>query len=74
MPSSHAAQHTAAQLRQLSADALRVRADAVQAEIVGLRFAGAQKEKNVKKLKTLRHDRARMLTILREKQNEGGRA
>lgn len=74
MPSPHAAQHMAAQLRQLSADALRVRADEVQAEIVSLRFAGAQKEKNVKKLRTLRHDRARILTILRQQEHEGGRA
>lgn len=55
------------ELRRLSADALRTRAEELAAHIATLRFQGLGKEKNVKKLRTLRHERARVLTILQEK-------
>lgn len=59
-----------AELRRLSPDALRVRADELLAQIAALRFGEQQKEKNVKKLLHLRHERARVFTILREGQQK----
>lgn len=50
----------------MSVEGLRVRADALLASIVSLKFQGVTKEKNVKKLRVLRHDRARVLTVLGE--------
>ncbi len=61
------------ELRMLSETALRARVEELRAAISELRF-GAVKEKNVKKLKAFRHERARVLTLLREHQQhaQGG--
>lgn len=65
MPSS--SDQRASQFRLLSAEALRLRADELLEKIRALRFGGVHREKNVKLLRTLRHERARVLTVLREK-------
>ncbi|TSC72988.1 MAG: hypothetical protein G01um101438_11 [Parcubacteria group bacterium Gr01-1014_38] len=54
------------ELRRLDVQALRARANELLAQIAALRFGIQQKEKNVKKLRELRRERARVLTILRE--------
>lgn len=54
------------ELRRLDAQALQVRANELLTQVAVLRFGGQQKEKNVKKLRELRRERARALTILRE--------
>lgn len=72
MPEGHAPQNSAAELRHLGVAVLRTRAEELLAQIAGLRFRGPTKEKNVKKLRTLRHQRARVLTILGEKEAAGG--
>lgn len=54
-------------MRHLSAEELRVRAGALLEQIEAMRFGGLHREKNNKKLRALRHERARALTILREK-------
>ncbi len=54
-------------LRHLSREELNTRAEELAAQISALRIVlRLRKEKNVKKLRTLRHDRARVLTVLRE--------
>lgn len=58
----------AQELRSLDTAALSARAEELRVAIVSLRF-GAVKEKNVKKLSLLRHERARALTVLREKED-----
>lgn len=58
----------AQELRSLDAAALAARAKELWAAIVSLRF-GSAKEKNVRKLSLLRHERARALTVLREKED-----
>lgn len=68
MPKQNALQQHTAELRRLSMGALRERADALRVQIISLKFAGAAKEKNVKRLRQLRHDRARVLTVLNERQ------
>lgn len=57
----------AKELRQDSPDALRVRAAELWAQIAALRFGGQEKVKNVKQQRALRRERARVLTVLREK-------
>lgn len=54
------------ELRRLDSQALQVRANELLAQVAALRFGGQQKEKNVKKLRELRRERARVLTILGE--------
>lgn len=54
------------ELRRLDVHALEARANDLLAQIAALRFGAQQKEKNVKKLRALRHERARALTILSE--------
>lgn len=62
-------------LRRLSRDELSARAGELAAQISSLRIVlRLGKEKNVKKLRTLRHDRARVLTVLREHVRLGGGA
>lgn len=68
---ARAVESTPHDLRHLSSEELRLRADALLQQIEERRFAGIQREKNVKKLLALRHERARVLTILREKQRQG---
>lgn len=59
----------AKELRQLSLDALRSRTEELRAHVLKLTFSMyQQKEKNVKKLRSLRHDLARALTILSERE------
>lgn len=60
----------ARELRRLSPDALRARASELAREIGELKFGGQAKEKNVKKLRALRHERARALTVLQEWERE----
>lgn len=55
-----------AELRRLDTQALQVRAHELLTQVAALRFGGQQKEKNVKKLRELRRERARVLTILQE--------
>lgn len=56
------------ELRQLSPDALRTKAEELQREIRTLSFNRFhQTEKNVRRLRALRHDLARVLTILTER-------
>jgi len=63
----------ARELRNLSEAALLARAGELLQEVSALRFGSSTKEKNVKKLLALRHERARVLTVLRERTNlEGG--
>lgn len=57
----------ATELRQETPEALRRRAADLLSEISALRFGGQEKVKNVKKRRELRRERARALTILREK-------
>lgn len=57
----------AKEVRQLSPEALRARAQELFADIISRRFGGIPREKNNKKLRALRRERARVLTILREK-------
>jgi len=57
------------ELRQLTLDALRSRVDDLRAQVTQLTFSQYQrKEKNVKKLRMLRHDIARVLTVLTERE------
>lgn len=63
----------AKELRNLSESALQTRAVELFAEVSTLRFQGLQKEKNVKKLRTLRRERARVLTVLQERSLEADR-
>lgn len=51
----------------MTPEALSARAGELASQIAAGRFRGVAKEKNVKKLRALRHERARVLTILREK-------
>ncbi len=60
----------AKELRTVSPETLRTRAEELAREIASLRFGGLEKEKNKKKLIGLRHERARVLTILQERRNE----
>jgi ribosomal protein L29 len=64
--SPRATENTARELRHLSVEGLRARADALLASIVSLRFHGVTKEKNVKKMRAFKADRARVLTVLQE--------
>lgn len=64
-----------ADLRRLSRDELNARAEELAAQISSLRIVlRLRKEKNVKKIRTLRHDRARVLTVLREHVRQSGGA
>lgn len=57
------------ELRQLTPEALRAKATELRAEIRGFLFRQQQeREKNVKKLRTVRHELARVLTILTERE------
>jgi len=57
----------AQELRQLSAEALRSKAEELRGVIGQLRFSQYQgKEKNVKRLQALRHELAQVLTVLTE--------
>jgi ribosomal protein L29 len=57
----------AQELRQLTSDALRVKADELRVTIQQMRFGAYQgKEKNVKMLSVVRHELSRVLTILTE--------
>lgn len=51
----------------MSAEALRARGAEILREIVSFRSGGKTAEKNVRKLMALRHERARILTLLRER-------
>lgn len=63
------------ELRQLGSDALRAKAEELSLEIAGRRYGRfQQKEKNVKKLKMLRHDLARVLTLLTEQRKNSSSA
>jgi ribosomal protein L29 len=56
------------ELRQLSADALRARADDVRAQLVRARYSRSRsKEKNVNAYSELRHELSRVLTLLAER-------
>ncbi|MDP3685744.1 MAG: 50S ribosomal protein L29 [bacterium] len=55
------------ELRRLDDVVLQVRANELLAQIATLGFGAQQKEKNVKKLRELRRERARSLTILTER-------
>lgn len=58
----------ARELRQLTPDALAVKADELRVQIRTLRATQSQgKEKNLKRRRTLRHTLARVLTILSER-------
>lgn len=67
MSPKHHTENTARELRHMSVEGLRARADALLASIASLTFHGVSKEKNVKKLRAFRHDRARVLTVLQER-------
>jgi ribosomal protein L29 len=55
------------ELRQMTPDALRVKAEELRATIQQMRFgAHNSKEKNVKLLLTVRHELSRVLTIITE--------
>jgi len=55
------------ELRQMTPDALRVKAEELRAAIQQMRFGAYQgKEKNVKMLSVVRHELSRVLTILTE--------
>jgi len=55
------------ELRQMTPDALRVKAEELRAMIQQMRFGAYQgKEKNVKMLSMIRHELSRVLTILTE--------
>jgi ribosomal protein L29 len=59
----------ATDLHQLTPDALRARADELSSQVHALSFAAyRQKEKNVKRLKMLRHELAGVLTVLTERE------
>lgn len=61
------------ELRNLSETALRARAEELLAEVSGIRFLKASKrDKNVRKVRALRHERARALTILEERGRSTG--
>jgi len=67
---------TAEELRQLSADELRVREKEMREQLARLRFqlAGGQTE-SLKKIRVLRKDIARLLTVRQEREvrgNDGG--
>lgn len=62
----------AKELRNVNDAALRSRAMEILAEVTTLRFGGSKKEKNVKKARALRHERARVLTVLREREQHRG--
>ena len=67
---------TAEELRQLSADELRVREKEMREQLARLRFqlAGGQTE-SLKKIRVLRKDIARLLTVRQEcevRGNDGG--
>lgn len=55
------------ELRQLGIPALQTRANELLAHMSSLRFGSQQKEKNVKKMRALRQERARILTLLTER-------
>lgn len=58
----------ARELRQLTLDSLRARELELGREMASLSFGGLEREKNKKKLRLIRHERARVLTILNERQ------
>jgi large subunit ribosomal protein L29 len=61
----------AAELRELPADELYVRMDAAKEELFNLRFQLATGQlDNTARLKELRHDVARIATVLREREIE----
>lgn len=66
MSPKHHTENAARELRHMSVEGLRARADALLVSIASLKFTGVAKEKNVKKLRAFRHDRARVLTVLQE--------
>ena len=58
-------------LRDLSADELRVREGEMSEQMFKLRFQWAMGQtETLNKLRELRKDRARLLTIMREKSND----
>ena len=64
-------QSKAAELRELPADELLVRMDAAKEELFNLRFQLATGQlDNTTRLRVLRHDVARIATVLREREIE----
>lgn len=62
----------AQELRNLSAAELRQRIEEARRELFNLRLQLAMRQlENYKRIKEVRHDIARMLTILTEKQRQG---
>lgn len=60
----------AKELRQLAPDAFRAKAEELRTLVRQMSYAHyQQKEKNVKKLQTLRHELARALTVLSERES-----